>query len=415
MKSCKIVVAHPYQQHSFRTASAVKKMGCLYAYVTTVYDKKKSITSFAKKILRGDNLKRANGRRCSAINDVEVIQFCELKSLFLLLLHRIDKSRCYYNKLNKLILHQYNIKLAKYLMKNQVDVVILYDTLCAECIKILRKNNFKIKIIIDMSAPNALYMDKFYLESIEKNKAVSGKLYEEVNSEDYKNKLVTAKYEIENADYFFVASEFSKKSLMYSNINTDKIFICRYGIDIENQIVTKRHTEKIKIGFIGDVSQKKGFIDFIHIAERLGTDKYEFVVIGKYLEDDVLYKKTKEMLNYKGYLTHDEVLKVCEDMDILIFPSLSDGFGLSVIEAMSKKVLPFVSTNAGVADIIKDAYNGFLFNTSDIEKIISQCEFLQEHRMALSNMQNEAYESVSNLHWEDYDEALKKSLFQIIN
>ena len=33
MKSCKIVVAHPYQQHSFRTASAVKKMGCLYAYV----------------------------------------------------------------------------------------------------------------------------------------------------------------------------------------------------------------------------------------------------------------------------------------------------------------------------------------------------------------------------------------------
>lgn len=35
--------------------------------------------------------------------------------------------------------------------------------------------------------------------------------------------------------------------------------------------------------------------------------------------------------------------------------------------------------------------------------------------MALSNMQNEAYESVSNLHWEDYDEALKKSLFQIIN
>lgn len=77
--------------------------------------------------------------------------------------------------------------------------------------------------------------------------------------------------------------------------------------------------------------------------------------------------------------------------------------------------MPFVSTNAGVADIIKDAYNGFLFNTSDIEKIISQCEFLQEHRMALSNMQNEAYESVSNLHWEDYDEALKKSLFQIIN
>lgn len=198
MKSCKIVVAHPYQQHSFRTASAVKKMGCLYAYVTTVYDKKKSITSFAKKILRGDNLKRANGRRCSALNDVEVIQFCELKSLFLLLLHRIDKSKRYYNKLNKLILHHYNIKLAKYLMKNQVDVVILYDTLCAECIKILRKNNFKIKIIIDMSAPNALYMDKFYLESIEKNKAVSGKLYEEVNSEDYKNKLVTAKYEIDS-------------------------------------------------------------------------------------------------------------------------------------------------------------------------------------------------------------------------
>ena len=73
-------------------------------------------------------------------------------------------------------------------------------------------------------------------------------------------------------------------------------------------------------------------------------------------------------------------------MDVIIFPSLSDGFGLSVIEAMSKKVVPIVSKNAGVSDIIINGVNGFTFEVGDNEMVVSKCRYLKDDKLALNSM-----------------------------
>lgn len=415
MRKLSIIVAHPYQQHSFQTASAIKHMGDLQAYITTVYDKDSSITALVKKLLKGDNLKRANNRRCSYLNDTEVIQFCEFESLLLLLLHRIDKSRKFYDLLNAYILKKFNRKLAKYIMKNNTDAVILYDTLCAECISILRENNCKSKIIIDMSAPNFSYMDHFFSESVKKYPKYSLMLKNEMKSQKYLNRLAASKYEIDNADYFLVASQFSKKSLIYSGINENTIFLCKYGINMDYSNLDKQKNNKVRIIFIGDVNQKKGIIDFVKIARVLTNNDFEFNIVGKYDEDDQIYTSNKDLCNFYGYVTHDEVLNICENMDIIIFPSLSDGFGLSVIEAMSKKVVPIVSTNAGVSDIVNNGVNGFTFNIGDIENVVARCRYLKNDFSALRNMQNEAFECVSNMKWTDYYKQIENAINSVFD
>lgn len=415
MRKLSIIVAHPYQQHSFQTASAIKHMGDLQAYITTVYDKDSSITALVKKLLKGDNLKRANNRRCSYLNDTEVIQFCEFESLLLLLLHRIDKSRKFYDLLNAYILKKFNRKLAKYIMKNNTDAVILYDTLCAECISILRENNCKSKIIIDMSAPNFSYMDHFFSENVKKYPKYSLMLKNEMKSQKYLNRLAASKYEIDNADYFLVASQFSKKSLIYSGINENTIFLCKYGINMDYSNLEKQKNNKVRIIFIGDVNQKKGIIDFVKIARVLTNNDFEFNIVGKYDEDDQIYTSNKDLCNFYGYVTHDEVLNICENMDIIIFPSLSDGFGLSVIEAMSKKVVPIVSTNAGVSDIVNNGVNGFTFNIGDIENVVARCRYLKNDFSALRNMQNEAFECVSNMKWTDYYKQIENAINSVFD
>ena len=405
-----IIVAHPYQQHSFQTASAIKQMGALQSYITTVYDKNSSITALVKRLLKGDNLKRANNRKCSYLEDREVIQFCEFESLVLLLLHRIDKSRKIYDRLNTYILKKFNRKLAKYIIKNNIDAIILYDTLCAECIKILRENKTETKIIIDMSAPNFAYMDYFFSENVKKYPKYSENLLNEMKSAKYLERLKNSKYEIENADYFFVASEFSEESLVYSGINKNSIFICKYGIYMDNCNFIKQKSAKIRIIFIGDVTQKKGIIDFIQIIRNLNVNDFEFNIVGKYDEDDPIYKSNKSICNFYGYVTHDEVLKICENMDVIIFPSLSDGFGLSVIEAMSKKVVPIVSKNAGVSDIIINGVNGFTFEVGDNEMVVSKCRYLKDDKLALNSMQNEAFKCVSTMKWTDYYKQIEEAI-----
>ena len=57
----KVIVAHPGKQHSFQTATAFKKSGDLYKYITTVYNKPHTWTRLLTKIAKGD-LQKKNKR-----------------------------------------------------------------------------------------------------------------------------------------------------------------------------------------------------------------------------------------------------------------------------------------------------------------------------------------------------------------
>lgn len=49
MDNIKIIVSHPGKQHSFQTATAMERTGILQYYVTSVYNKRGSITSLISK------------------------------------------------------------------------------------------------------------------------------------------------------------------------------------------------------------------------------------------------------------------------------------------------------------------------------------------------------------------------------
>lgn len=410
----KVVVAHPYQQHSFRIAVALDQVDMLKKYVTTVYDKKGSITNFVKNMLSGENKQRAGNRHCKELSDLKVLQISEMESLFLLLLSRVDKKRKLYNLYNTYVLRNFNKKLGKYLIKNGVEFVILYDTVSADCIKWLKRKHASVKIIIDMSAPNFCYMDCLYKKDMLVNQSILSDMNTEMKTVDYKRKLENSKVEIENADYFLVASALSKKSLLYSGISEDNIFLCRYGIDISEEYRKKKYGEKVNIVFIGDVTPKKGVHYLNKIIEILGTTDYSYYVLGKYDENNKWYQKMKSKCSFYGYVTHDQVLKICKQMDIIFFPSLADGFGLSVIEAMSNGVIPFVSENSGVSDIISHRENGFIFKLTEIDNVIPEIETLAKNKKEMEKISRRAYETANNLSWKNYELDVQNAIQEIL-
>ena len=125
----KVLVAHPGRQHSFRVASALKKENLLFQYLTTVYYKDKlNWTHIVSFFLKGDSLNRAKKRRCIDLQDSDVTQFKEFLGVILLLIQRIDRKRYFTNRLNNYISKSFQIKVAKYAIKNNVDAIISYDT-----------------------------------------------------------------------------------------------------------------------------------------------------------------------------------------------------------------------------------------------------------------------------------------------
>ncbi|MDU1824559.1 MULTISPECIES: glycosyltransferase family 4 protein [Clostridium] len=413
----KILVAHSAQQHSFRTAIAIKEAGCLFKYITTVYDKKGSLTGLTKKFLKGETLVRANTRKSTGLLDDEVVQFYELFGLILLFLQRVDKKKYIYNLWDKIIVYLFNRKVAKYAIKNRVDAVIMYDTLGECTFKILKNKAPNINRILDMSAPNIEYMDYILKKEINSNN--SKILSEELNSKLYKSKLESGIREIKLAQNFLVASNFTKNSLIYSNVNEKKIHICRYGIDCETFKINRKNTncstEVINVIFIGNITQKKGISYISEVINKININKYRFTFIGNYNSECEYYKMLSKKCNFTGHITKEKVIEYCNNSDILIFPSLADGFGLSVLEALACGVPVICSKNAGISDLIIDKYNGFKVDAMDSEAIYKRLIWLGENRQVIEEMRCNCRSTALACKWENYNCEIKTAISDILN
>ena len=238
MDKPKVILAHPGRQHSFRVAKALKEAGLLYKYVTTVYDKEDSLLMKVTKLfLNKENKRRASNRKCASLDDKDVVLFESFLSYILLFLYRFDKKQHLARWFNDFISKRFQIKLAKFAIKQKADVVICYDANCLYCFEYLKLHAPHIKRVMDNAAPNRNYLNKIYTE----NKEKCGPFVDHLKTYKYlfdKDEAKRFADEISFVDYHIVASEFSKKALEYEGVPSDHIFVVAYGID-ENRFISE--------------------------------------------------------------------------------------------------------------------------------------------------------------------------------
>lgn len=411
-----IIIAHPFKQHSFKTAEAVKMSNFSFKYITTVYAKKYSITYLLKKILKGKLKSKVNSHYCNALRDDDVIQFCELRGLIIMFMRRIDKSSALYYKLYNNLLKSFSKKVAKYAIKNNTKVVIMYDTLSYPTFKYIKKKMPDIITVMDMSAPFLPYMYEIYRNDVAENDNESETLRKEISSKGYLNVVKNALEETKWTDYYISASEFTNKSLTKFNIDSSRIFLCRYGINkIFNEVVFDYETKlkndsKIKCVYTGNINQKKGMLVLEKVIKEVGTKYFSFYFLGRYDSNSNFYKKYKDECNFIGFVQQEELINKYKEMDLMIFPSLADGFGNSVLEAMACGIPVIVSSNAGISDIIIDGYNGYVINPNKYEEIVDKLILLEKDRELIKKLSIKARETALACKWKTYNENINKML-----
>lgn len=407
----KIIVAHPGQQHSYKTASALNKSGNLFKYVTTVYNKEHSrLMTFIKQIIGKKNGTRANNRRIDEIEDDKVVQFCELWGLITLLILRVDKTktRVLYNTCNRWLSNRFGKKVARFAIKNRVDAVVCYDSNSQACFKILQKRAPHIIRIMDNAAPNRYGLFIEYQNINQKYRVI------DKQPDAFKQFLVNEKKalyyqnEANLADFHIVASSFSKKMLENSGISNERIRVIPYGFNVNEKVINKsKYNDKIKFMFVGEISAQKGIFDYIDVASKF-KERAEFHAVGGGIDN--LRQSYKEMINnniiYHGYVLKNELYELYNQMDVFVFPSLGDGFGFVVLEALSFGLPVICSKNSIGTDIIRDFYNGFLIEAGNTEQISEKIEWILENKDVLQKMSNNSKQSVCGYSWERYSKEI---------
>ncbi len=413
----KIFVAHPGKQHSYRMAGALEKTGYLSCYITTVYNSKASfLMRVVKHVIGQQDRKRAENRNTVLIPSEKIKQFCEIRGLFVLAILRLDKKRHVYDWYNRHVSKVFGRKVAIYALKNHVDAVICYDAAAEYCFKILKEKAPNIIRILDNAAVNRYGLCKIYQELDQKY----GILKDPTGFKSYLlNERDALPYQQEAflADYHMVASSFSKQVLLNIGVEDERIAVIPYGVEIDKIPHKEKYDVegKLKILYVGEVSPQKGIYDFLEMTERF-RDNVEFHIVGSGLEK--LSQKNQERIRTKtefhGYMLQEDLFQLYSDCDLFLFPSLGDGFGFVVIEAMAAGLPVICSSNSIGYDAVQDGKNGFVYQTGNVDELEEKIEYFLENRLEIERMGREAIVTTQRYTWDNYDSLVKSVIDRMV-
>lgn len=412
----RVIVAHPGQQHSFRTAAALKQGDILYQYCTTVYDSGNSfLMKILKRILPARELQRISGRKSALLDERDVTQFCEGAGLIEILLSRIDKKRHLYRKWHEWTAARFGRKVAHYAIAKQVDAVIMYDTTAKNCFEILQKKKPEIKRILDCSAASRLYMSRIYEKDAEICPAFAEKMMAErghLTNENYRRWLQA---ELDATQYFFVPSDFVRKSLQFSGIENYRIYCCPYGANFQPALPVKKTMRDgiLQVIYVGNVTEMKGIYYLLEAIKQM-NGRAHLTAVGAYDNSQHLFDVYKPYSTFVGRVPHEIVADYLKEADVFVFPSLGEGLSLSCLEAMSCGLVCILSENSGANDAIVQGVNGFVVKPQSVEAIKEKLAFCLSHYDDLYDIGCRAYETALQYSWEHYGEKLMSAVNDIM-
>ena len=198
---------------------------------------------------------------------------------------------------------------------------------------------------------------------------------------DSEIKLQRKDEELSMADAIFVASNFTKKTLELFPGKLAPIHIVPYGFPevYKNRKYEDLANRKLKLLFVGGLSQLKGIANLFEAVNCLG-DRVELTIVGrKVVQRCIPLEKELKKHNWIPSLPHDQILSLMRTQDIFVFPSLFEGYGLVVAEAMSQGMPVITTTRTCGTDFILNGENGWLIEPGETQELVKIIEHILSH------------------------------------
>jgi glycosyltransferase involved in cell wall biosynthesis len=239
-----------------------------------------------------------------------------------------------------------------------------------------------------------------------------------VEFNDSTEKLERKDEELHLADKIFVASHFTAKTLKEYPNSLAEIIIIPYGfppVFAERNYASLLSRRPLRLLFVGGLSQRKGIAYLFEAVNALGKN-VELTIVGHKASDQCVALDT-ELSKHKWIpnLPHDKILKLMREHDVFVFPSIFEGFGLVITEAMSQGTPVITTERTAGPDLIKDNENGWLVEAGSTEELIRIIEKLIERPDMIAEAGKAAMETAKKRPWEVYGKELAIAVSQTIN
>ena len=230
---------------------------------------------------------------------------------------------------------------------------------------------------------------------------------------DSQAKLQRKDLELTMADRIFVASQFTASTLKDFGKPLPQIEVIPYGYPkVENNRIYRSlaGNKKLKLLFVGLLDQRKGIANLFAAVEPL-KNYIDLTIVGlKTTENCIPLNNALKSHNWISNLPHANILKLMKEHDALVFPSLFEGFGLVITEAMSQGTPVITTERTAGPDLITNNENGWLVEAGSTDALAGVFESLLAKPEQLAEAGKAASYSASLRPWEVYGKELATAL-----
>lgn len=375
-----VIIAAGGRFHAFQLASQLAQRGCLRRFFTFSYTR----TDYER-----IDISRVRNYRFGAMLD---------QAYFRLRLNKfVSPSR--YNTYKDQLFDQW---VAKNVHKEQpFDLLVGWANYVSQSLAVARSRGAK--IIIESGSSHIEAQQQLLVSAYDQ----LGLIHAPITQQNRDRML----YEYQAADYIMTLSSFARKSFIDRGFSQAKILQVPCGIDVDYFLThgAREQPKKFTVIFVGLLSVRKGIHHLIDAWQELKLPEHtaQLLLVGSMQHDlqQVLKQKSlnKNIIFY-GPTSRENLRKLYQQASLFVLPSLEDGFGMVMGEAIASGLPVICTMNTGAPDVIIDGKEGFLVpagNASALAEKISWC-YAQREQAAFMGQQGQ--QTIQQYTWDRYGE-----------
>lgn len=186
------------------------------------------------------------------------------------------------------------------------------------------------------------------------------------------------------ADTIVVPSLHAKSTFEAAGIESSRLAVIPYGVDMPQRRFRPSRDPRLTVLYAGRLELLKGIRHLLDGWTAAGLADARLVLVGAMGDAvGVIERQSSKSVIAVGSVPQAEMIRWYNSADLFVFPSLADGFGLVLLEAMAAGVPCLASRLSGGPDCIVDGENGFLLDEVSAECISRSLRRLSSSRPRL--------------------------------
>ncbi|MEL6579492.1 MAG: glycosyltransferase family 4 protein [Cyanobacteria bacterium J06621_12] len=214
------------------------------------------------------------------------------------------------------------------------------------------------------------------------------------------------------ADRIIVNSHWSRQGLQQIGISDRKIKTIPLAYEPTATAIKFQRTypdrfttqRPLKVLFLGQVIIRKGVAEILEAIKLLSNLPIEFWFVGQIKISLSKADKKHPQIKWLGSVSRNKTNEYYQQADVFLFPTHSDGFGLTQLEAQSWQ-LPIIASQFCGA-VVKDRINGLILPQITAQEIVKSITFCLENPQKIAEYSHNSSKNLSNFSFDKLTEEI---------